>query len=219
MKNVLASPCMGSGRGGCPRTRDGTPNRCPQRCRIFRGSREVQPGSRRALSAFIRAPSASSMTLRTTKTAFGKGKGCYALQTDSCMIYLRAGSAPCTSALRSRLRLFHLLLDHQMLRLGSAAKAGVRGCRQLSSKASPKYTPVLVDGVRIPFVTASSLYKDYMAVDLQKIAFNVSHMPVKWSCNDVASTRPTRYPKIARIRLERSAPRSTQVRIFVFPLA
>lgn len=70
-----------------------------------------------------------------------------------------------------------------MLRLGSAAKAGVRGCRQLSSKASPKYTPVLVDGVRIPFVTASSLYKDYLAVDLQKIAFNVSHMPVKWSCN------------------------------------
>jgi hypothetical protein len=66
-----------------------------------------------------------------------------------------------------------------MLRLGSAAKAGVRGCRQLSSKASPKYTPVLVDGVRIPFVTASSLYKDYLAVDLQKIAFNVSHMPVK----------------------------------------
>lgn len=47
------------------------------------------------------------------------------------------------------------------------------GARSFTATARASKNVVLVDGVRIPFATASSIYQEYLAVDLQKFAFKV----------------------------------------------
>lgn len=63
-------------------------------------------------------------------------------------------------------------------KIASAASASTVGRRLFASSKGGKgggggKKVVLVDGVRLPFAMSSTIYNNYMGVDLQKLAFKV----------------------------------------------
>jgi hypothetical protein len=54
----------------------------------------------------------------------------------------------------------------------SRSNVVARRCFSTSKSAAAKNV-VLIDGARIPFALSSTIYNDYLGVDLQKFAFKV----------------------------------------------
>lgn len=64
-----------------------------------------------------------------------------------------------------------MLKSPLMMSSNLVRRNGINALRTFSSTSTVSKNVVLVDGARIPFALSSTIYKDYMAVDLQKMAF------------------------------------------------
>lgn len=69
------------------------------------------------------------------------------------------------------------MLSSSSRRIPTALAARIGGSggssRGLAAAASGGKKVVLVDGARIPFAMSSTIYSDYLGVDLQKFAYKV----------------------------------------------